>query len=80
MKEELFALVFDSINIEKLIIGSIHLGEKLAMQAAAKTATPIDDAIEAIAFPAINPALEALVKVKVAELKASLLSAPIAVV
>ncbi len=72
MGKELLALVLDSIDLEKLVVGVLHLAEKEAQAAAAKTATVLDDSIEAIAFPAINPALEALIKKEVADLKAKL--------
>lgn len=75
MKNELLKLALDSIDLEKLIIGSIKIAEKVAQDAAAKTPNPVDDAVEAIVFPAINPALEALIKKEVDALKASIASA-----
>ena len=72
MKQELLALVFESIDLEKLCIGIVHLGEKEAAEAAAKTATPVDDAIIAVAVPALNPLIESYIKKGVASLKAKL--------
>lgn len=74
MKHELIKLLVESIDIEKLAIGLIEgLGEQAIKDAAAKSPTPIDDAALAMILPAINPALEELIKKKVAELKAKIL-------
>jgi hypothetical protein len=75
MKLELIKLVVDCIDLEKLVIGLVKdIGEQALKDAVAKTATPLDDAAVAMILPAINPALESLIKAKVAELKLSLLA------
>lgn len=76
MKEKLLKLLVESIDLEKLALGLVEeIGEQALKDAAAKSATPIDDAVLAVLLPALNPAIEALVKAKVAELKASILAA-----
>jgi hypothetical protein len=73
MKSELIKLLIDCIDLEKLALGLLEdVAEKALKEAVAKTATPIDDAVIAVLLPALNPAVEALIKAKVAELKASL--------
>jgi hypothetical protein len=72
MKKVLLALLLSCIDLEKLVIGLVEgVGEEALKEAAAKTATPLDDAALAILLPAINPAMETIVKAKVAALKAS---------
>ncbi len=75
VKKEIVAVVFDSIDLKKLLIGSLHLGEKIALAEAAKTATPVDDAIEGMAFPALDPVVVKLINDEVDALKAKLLEA-----
>jgi hypothetical protein len=66
-------LLLECIDIEKLAIGLIEgIGEQALKDVAAKSATPIDDAVLAILLPAINPALESLLKSKIAELKGAI--------
>ena len=72
MNKEL-ALIVNCIDLEKLAFVIIEgIGEKALKDAVAKSATPIDDAIVAMLLPAINPAMEAFVKEKIAELKLSI--------
>ena len=72
---ELLKLLIESIDLEKLVIGLVEgIGEQALKDIALKSSTPIDDAVLAVLIPALNPALEALVKTKVAELKASVLA------
>ena len=74
MEKELLKLLVESIDFEKLLIGLV---EKIAEQAlkdlAAKSETPIDDALVAIILPALNPALELVVKTQVEKLKVAML-------
>lgn len=71
---KLLKLLLESIDLEKLILGLVEgVGEELLKEAAAKSATPIDDAVLAMLLPAINPALEAIVKSQVEKLKASII-------
>lgn len=75
MKQELLKLLVESIDLEKLAIGLIEqIGEEALKEAAKKSPTPIDDAVLALILPAINPAIEELVKKKIAELKAQVLA------
>lgn len=74
VKKEALSLLVECIDLEKLAVGALHLAEKAAQEAAAKSATPVDDAIEAVAFPALNPAVEKLIKDAVADLKAKILA------
>jgi len=75
MKKDLVKLLVECIDLEKLVIGLVKdLGEEALKEAVAKTATPIDDAAVAMILPALNPALEALIKKEVEALKASLLA------
>jgi len=75
MKDQLIKLLLESIDLEKLVIGLVKdVGEKALVEAAAKSPTPIDDAVLAMLLPALNPALEAMIKAKIAELKASILA------
>ena len=76
MKADLVKLLLDSVDLEKLALGLIEgIGEQALKDAVAKSATPIDDALVAMILPALNPALEELVKKQVADLKAKLLAA-----
>jgi len=75
MKKDLIKLLVESIDLEKLILGVVEgIGEQALKDAVAKSATPIDDAVVAMILPALNPALEDLVKKEVEALKASLLA------
>ena len=81
MKEKLIKVLLDSIDLEKLAVGLVEeVLEQAIKDAVAKTATPIDDAVVAMILPALNPALEALIKKEVDALKASLqpVHAPVA--
>ena len=70
---ELLKLVLDSIDLEKLALGLVKdIGEKALYEVVAKSENKIDDAVVAILIPSLNPAIEKLVKEKIAELKASL--------
>ena len=74
MKNELVKLLIESIDLEKLALGLVKdIAEVALKEAVAKSSTPIDDAVVAILLPALNPAIEALIKAKVAELKLELL-------
>lgn len=74
MKNEILHLLVDCIDLEKLALGLVKdIGEKALKEIAAKTATPIDDGVLAVLLPALNPALEQIIKEKVAELKAEIL-------
>lgn len=71
MKQDLLKLLFDCVDLEKLVLGLVEgLGEQALKDAVAKSATPIDDAVVAVLLPALNPALESLVKAQVEALKA----------
>jgi len=75
MEKELLKLLLDCIDLEKLVLGLVEgIGEEALKDLAKKSATPIDDSVLAILLPAINPALEVLVKAKIAELKAVLVA------
>lgn len=75
MKAELVKLLLDCIDLEKLVLGLVEgIGEKALKDAAAKSASPIDDTVVAMILPALNPALESLIKAKIAELKVSLVA------
>jgi hypothetical protein len=75
MKAELVKLLVESIDLEKLVIGLIEgVGEQALKDVVAKSVTPLDDAAVAMILPALNPAIESLIKAKVAELKASLVA------
>jgi hypothetical protein len=68
---ELEKLVLECIDLEKLAIGLVEgIGEEALKEVVAKSATPIDDAIVAMLLPAMNPVIEAMVKAKVAAIKA----------
>lgn len=75
MKQEIVKLLVESIDLEKLVLGLVvGIGEEALIEAAKKSPTPIDDAALAMILPAINPALEEIIKKKIAELKASLVA------
>jgi hypothetical protein len=75
MKDELLKLLVESIDLEKLVLGLVEgIGEKALLEAVAKSENKIDDAVVALILPAIKPSLEALIKAKVAELKASIVA------
>lgn len=74
MKKDL-ALLLECIDLEKLALVIIEgIGEQALKDLAAKSATPIDDAILAVLLPSINPAIEALVKAKIEALKQDLIA------
>ena len=75
MGKDLVKLLIDCIDLEKLVLGLVEgIGEKALKDVVAKSATPIDDAVVAVILPALNPALEALIKSEIAKLKASLVA------
>lgn len=75
MKNEIVKLLVESIDLEKLVLGLVHdIGEKALLEAVEKSPTPIDNAAVALILPAIKPAMDSLIKVKIAELKASLVA------
>ena len=75
MKKDLVKLLVECVDLEKLVIGLIEgIGEQALKDAVAKSASPIDDAAVAMILPALNPAMEALVKKEIEALKASLLA------
>jgi hypothetical protein len=73
MGKELLALLVSCIDLEKLVLGLVEgIGEKALKDVAAKSATPIDDAVLAVLLPAINPAIESLLKAEIDKLKAAI--------
>ena len=75
MGKDLVKLLVECIDLEKLVLGLVEgIGEKALKDVVAKSATPIDDAVVAVILPALNPALEALIKSEIAKLKASLVA------
>jgi hypothetical protein len=75
VKKDLVKLLVECVDLEKLVIGLIEgIGEQALKDAVAKSASPIDDAAVAMILPALNPAMEALVKKEIEALKASLLA------
>lgn len=75
MNKDLMKLLVDCIDLEKLAIGLVEgIAEQALKDAVAKTASPLDDAAVAMVLPALNPAMETLIKKQIADLKAKLLA------
>jgi activator of 2-hydroxyglutaryl-CoA dehydratase len=75
MQKDLVKLLAECIDMEKLAIGLVEgIAEQALKDAVAKSATPIDDAVVAMILPALNPAMEDLIKKQIADLKAKILA------
>jgi hypothetical protein len=57
--KDLEKLLIECVDLEKLVLGLVEgIAEEALKEVAAKSSTPIDDAVLAVLLPALNPALE----------------------